>query len=128
MEESGEAEDIMGSGTILVIDDETDVRELCRDMLEPLGYTVLLAGSGSDGINLYRTMKDKISLVIVDMIMPKIVGSEVFQSMRTIKPDAKVILCSGYSHEGFAGIDKLLKMARQGLCKSCSHAIQSHET
>jgi PAS domain S-box-containing protein len=114
MEESGEAEDIMGSGTILVIDDETDVRELCKDMLEPLGYTVLLAGSGSDGINLFRAMKDKISLVIVDMIMPKMGGSEVFQALKTIKPDIKVILCSGYSHEGFAGIDKLLKSGAAG--------------
>lgn len=109
MEESGEAEDIMGSGTILVIDDEADVRELCRDMLEPLGYTVLLAGSGSDGINLFRAMKDRISLVIVDMIMPKMGGNEVFQALKTIKPDIKIVLCSGYSHEGFAGIDKLLK-------------------
>lgn len=114
MEESGEAEDIMGSGTILVIDDETDVRELCKDMLEPLGYTVLLAGSGSDGINLFRAMKDKISLVIVDMIMPKMGGSEVFQALKTIKPNIKVILCSGYSHEGFAGIDKLLKSGAAG--------------
>ncbi len=114
MEESGEAEDIMGSGTILVIDDEADIRELCRDMLEPLGYTVLLAGSGSDGINLFRAMKDRISLVIVDMIMPKMGGSEVFQALRTIKPDVKVILCSGYSNEGFAGIDKLLQSGAAG--------------
>lgn len=114
VEESGEAEDIMGSETILVIDDEADIRELCKDMLEPLGYTILLAGSGSDGINLFRTMKDKISLVIVDMIMPKMGGSEVFQALKTIKPDIKIILCSGYSHEGFAGIDKLLKSGAAG--------------
>lgn len=114
VEETNEPGDIKGTGTILVIDDEPDVRELCRDMLEPLGYTVLLAGSGSDGINLFRTMKDKISLVIVDMIMPKMGGSEVFQALRTIKPDVKVILCSGYSHNGFAGIDKLLKSGAAG--------------
>lgn len=114
IEESGEAEDIVGSGTILVIDDEADIRELCRDMLEPLGYTVLLSGSGSDGINLFRTMKDRISLVILDMIMPKMGGSEVFQALKTIKPDIKIILCSGYSHEGFAGIDKLLKSGAVG--------------
>jgi len=114
IEESDEADNIMGSETILVIDDEANVRELCKDMLEPLGYTVLLAGSGSDGINIFRAMKDKISLVIIDMIMPKMGGSEVFQALKTIKPDIKVVLCSGYSHEGFAGIDKLLKSGASG--------------
>jgi CheY-like chemotaxis protein len=114
IEESDKADDIMGSETILVIDDEANVRELCKDMLEPLGYTVLLAGNGSDGINIFRAMKDKISLVIIDMIMPKMGGSEVFQALKTIKPDIKVVLCSGYSHEGFAGIDKLLKSGASG--------------
>lgn len=130
IEESVEDEDIRGSETILLIDDEAYIRELCKDMLEPLGYTVLLAESGSDGINLYRTMKDKISVVIVDMIMPKIGGSEVFQAIKTINPDAKIILCSGYSHEGFAGIDNLLKSGAVGFVQkpftrhTIAHAIK----
>ncbi|MDA8431720.1 MAG: response regulator, partial [Nitrospiraceae bacterium] len=105
---------IGGTDTILVIDDESDVRELCRDMLEPLGYTVLAAGSGSAGINIYREMKGAISLVILDMIMPKMGGSEVFQSLRAIDPGVRVILCSGYSQNGFAGIDALLKRGAVG--------------
>ncbi|TAL28911.1 MAG: response regulator [Nitrospirae bacterium] len=108
-EEPGDTQDIRGSGMLLVIDDEADVRELCRDMLEPLGYTVLLAESGHAGINIFRQMQDKISLVIMDMIMPKMGGAEVFQALKTIKADVKVLLCSGYSQNGFAGIDKLLK-------------------
>lgn len=108
-EQSAENEDLTGSGTILVIDDEPDIRELCKDILQPLGYKVLLAGNGSEGINTVRTTKDDISLVIVDMIMPKMSGGEVFQTLRTIKPDVKVLLCSGYSHEGFSGIDGLIK-------------------
>lgn len=110
MNESRQTEDIRGSGTILVIDDEPDIRELCRDILEPLGYEVLLAVSGIDGINVFRQMKDKISLVVLDMIMPKMGGSEVFQALRNIRPEVKILLCSGYSKEGFAGIDKLLKI------------------
>jgi PAS domain S-box-containing protein len=106
--------DISGSGVILVIDDEQDVRELCRDMLEPLGYTLLTAGSGSLGINTFREMKEKISLVILDMIMPKMSGREVFQALRTINPDVRVLLCSGYSQDGFAGIDELLKRGAAG--------------
>lgn len=101
--------DLHGTGTILIIDDEADIRELGMDMLEPLGYKVLLAQNGIEGINIFRDMKDEISLVILDMIMPNMGGSEVFQAIRTIKDDAKIIICSGYSDKGFAGIDKLLK-------------------
>lgn len=106
--------DMKGTETILIIDDEADIRQLCVDMLESLGYKVITAESGSEGINIFRAMKDKISVVILDMIMPKMGGSEVFQTIKTINPDAKVILCSGYNHEGFAGIDKLLKSGAAG--------------
>ncbi len=100
--------DLRGSETILIIDDEPDIRELGRDLLEPLGYNVLVAEDGNSGIRVFRENKDIISLVILDMIMPKMSGSEVFQILKTIKEDVKVIICSGYSEKGFAGIDKLL--------------------
>ncbi len=103
-----------GSGTVLVIDDETHVRELCTDMLTPLGYKVLAAGSGDDGITLFRENRDKISLVLLDMVMPRISGSEIFQTLRTIDPSVKIILCSGYSPSGFAGIENLLKEGAAG--------------
>ena len=102
--------DIKGSGMVLVIDDEPDIRELCRDIMEPLGYKVLLAGSGIDGINLFRRMKDDIELVVLDMIMPKMGGQEVFQALRNIEPEVKILICSGYSQAGFAGIETLLKL------------------
>jgi PAS domain S-box-containing protein len=107
-------EDIRGEETILVIDDEPNIRELVRDMLEPLGYTVITAEDGNKGIQVFRESKDRISVVILDMIMPKTGGSEVFQALKTIKPDVKVILCSGYSHNGFTGIDKLIKAGAMG--------------
>jgi CheY-like chemotaxis protein len=113
-DETEQEMDLRGEGTILVIDDEENMRELCKDILEPLGYNVILAADGADGIKTFRGIKDKISLVILDMIMPKISGSEVFQALRSLKPDIKVILCSGYSNEGFAGIDKLLKSGASG--------------
>ncbi|MFN3395836.1 MAG: ATP-binding protein [Thermodesulfovibrionales bacterium] len=108
-EESLKIEDIRGEETILIIDDESNIRSLCRDMLEPLGYNVIAAEDGNSGIQIFREMKDKIAVVILDMIMPKMGGGEVFQILKTIKPDVKVILCSGYNHNGFAGIDKLIK-------------------
>lgn len=112
--ESLKIEDIRGEETILIIDDESNIRSLCRDMLEPLGYNVIAAEDGNIGIQIFREMKDKIAVVILDMIMPKMGGGEVFQILKTIKPDVKVILCSGYSHNGFAGIDKLIKNGAAG--------------
>ena len=100
---------LQGSGTILVIDDEVDVRELCKDLLRTLGYSVLLADSGSEGIKIYREKKDEIALVILDMIMPKMGGREVFQSLKVINPEVKVLLCSGFSQNGFGGIEELLR-------------------
>lgn len=55
-----------------------------------------------------------IDIVILDMMMPKMGGREVFQALKTIKPDVKVLLWSGYSHEGFAAIDDLLKADAMG--------------
>ncbi len=130
IEKSKQDMDIKGTETILVIDDNTDIRDLCVDMLTPLGYTVLTAESGSEGINIFRSRKDNISLVILDMIMPKMEGSEVFQALKTIKSDVKIILCSGYSSNGFAGIDKLLKSGANKFIQkpftrhSIAHAIK----
>jgi PAS domain S-box-containing protein len=106
--------DIRGTETLLVIDDESNVRELCRDMLAPLGYTVLLAGSGGDGLALFREKRGDISLVILDMIMPKMGGNEVFHSLRTIDAAVRVLLYSGYSHNNFAGISELLNHGAAG--------------
>lgn len=113
-EEVREPEDYCGTAIILVIDDEEHIRELCRDLLEPFGYKVMLAESGAAGVNIFRTSYDRIDLVLLDMVMPKMGGSEVFQLLKTIKPDVKVILCSGYSHNGFAGIDTLMRSGAAG--------------
>ncbi|MEJ2696132.1 MAG: response regulator [Candidatus Sulfobium sp.] len=113
-EEAGLDPNIRGSGTILVVDDEPDVRELCRDMLEPLGYEVVTAESGNEAIRIYRELRDKVSLVVLDMIMPKMGGNEVFQVLKTVNQDVRVLLCSGYSRNGFGGIEEILKQGALG--------------
>ena len=100
-------EDLRGNGTVLVIDDEADVRQLCGDLLESLGYSVLIANGGEEGIEMFREMKDRIAAVVLDMIMPRMSGSEVYPALKTIQPDVRVILCSGYSEEGISGIEAL---------------------
>jgi PAS domain S-box-containing protein len=89
-----EVAEVRGSGTILVIDDEPHVREMCRDMLGALGYTVLLAENGPAGLQIYRAGHRKIDLVILDMVMPKMSGSAVFAALKNIDPAVNVLLYS----------------------------------
>ena len=109
-----EVTEVTGTGTILVIDDEPNVREMCRDMLGSLGYTVLLAEDGMAGIETYRNDHQDIDLVILDMIMPKMGGPEVFAALKAIDPAVKVLLYSGYSNSSHVGIDELLKRGVAG--------------
>ena len=80
----------------------------------PQGYRVLVAESGSAGVNLYRDKQAEIQLVILDMIMPKMGGNEVFHALRTINKDATILLYSGYNHNNFAGINDLLENGAAG--------------
>lgn len=102
------AEDLRGRGTILVIEDEEDVRSLTKDILERLGYGVLTAADGPGGIATFRARRDEIDLVLLDMIMPLMHGTEVFHILKGIDPDVRVVIVSGYSGDGFAGIERLL--------------------
>ncbi len=114
LEETTDFGNIRGSETILVIDDESHIRDMCVDMLAPLGYEILLAEGGAAGIELFRNTKDRISLVMLDMIMPGLSGTEVFHALKAAKPDIKILLCSGYSQSGYEGIEKLLKSGANG--------------
>ncbi|MHB8111367.1 MAG: PAS domain-containing hybrid sensor histidine kinase/response regulator [Syntrophorhabdaceae bacterium] len=93
---------VRGTGTILLVDDEPEVLAVSKDILEALGYTVHETRSGEEAIAFYREMKDSISLVILDMIMPGFSGNETFDHLRELNPSARIILCSGYSLDGQA--------------------------
>ena len=93
---------IQGSGTVLIVDDEEMVLRANGQMLKKLGYTVVEATSGSQAIEKYKENKEQFVLVILDMIMPEISGSEVFDKLKEINPQVKVLLSSGYSIEGQA--------------------------
>ena len=88
---------IEGHGTILLVDDEVTLLEVGVKLLERLGYQVLLADSGRQALELYKRNRDQIDLVILDIVMPEMSGDVVFDEIRQIKPDAKVLLSSGYS-------------------------------
>jgi PAS domain S-box-containing protein len=91
-----------GSGVILLVDDEAMVLDVACKMLEKLGYRVLTAGSGRQAIEIINRQRSGIDLIILDMIMPEMGGSETFDRIRQIDPTATVLLSSGYSLNGQA--------------------------
>jgi CheY-like chemotaxis protein len=106
---------MQGSETILLVDDEPNVLEVNKEIIEFLGYTVYGVKSGQEAITFYQEMKDTISLVILDMIMPGLSGSETFDCIRATNPSARIILSSGYS---------LNDQAQQIMDKGCLGFIQ----
>jgi PAS domain S-box-containing protein len=94
---------LRGTETVLLIDDEETILDVGQALLKAMGYKVLTAKSGQEAIELYqKNQEDIIDIVILDMIMPNMSGSEVYDRMKEINPDIKVLLSSGYSVDGQA--------------------------
>jgi len=91
-----------GSETILLVDDEPLILDVGKRLLEFLGYRVCSAGNGQEALDLYRQKGGEIDLVLLDMVMPGLSGGEVFDQLRQIDPDVRVLLSSGYSIDGQA--------------------------
>lgn len=85
-----------GKGTILVIDDEEVMQYVATNILQECGYEVISAYNGEDGIALYRTYKDEIDVVVLDLIMPKKNGKDTYIGLKKINKNVKVILASGF--------------------------------
>ena len=88
--------------TLLVVDDDDEVRDVIKDMLTACGMNVLTAENGTRGIELFQEHADEIDAVLLDMMMPDMSGAEVFPKLLEIRPDAAVIIASGYSEESIA--------------------------
>ena len=86
-------------GMVLVIDDEESVRGIAKGMLEHVGYTVVLANDGQDGVEVFAKHHKSIVGVILDMTMPRMNGEECYDELCKINPDVRVILSSGYSEQ-----------------------------
>ncbi len=95
---------LKGPETILLVDDEPFILDVGVKMLEKMGYTVIKACCGDDAVRLFKDIPRQIDLVILDLIMPDIGGGEVFDQLRAIRPDIKVLLASGYSMGDAAAI------------------------
>jgi two-component system cell cycle sensor histidine kinase/response regulator CckA len=86
-----------GTETILVTEDNKEVRALTKAVLEEFGYKVIEAVDGEDGINKFIENKDTIQLVMLDVVMPKKSGKEASIAIKTIRPDVKILFTSGYT-------------------------------
>ena len=85
------------TGTLLLVDDEDIIIDVGEQMLKTLGYEVLVARGGNEAIEIYTNNRDKVDMVILDMIMPDMGGGETYDRLKEINPDIKVLLSSGYS-------------------------------
>ena len=104
-----------GTETILIVDDEDLNREVTGELLESMGYKVYKAGSGQKAVAVYMEKKNRIDLIMLDMIMPGISGGETFDLLREINPNIPVLLTSGYN---------INKQVRQILDRGCNGFLQ----
>ena len=86
-----------GNERILLVDDEEQIVEMLKKMLENLRYRLTVTTSSVEALELFRSEPDVFDLVITDQTMPKITGTELIKEFRGIRPDIPVILCTGYS-------------------------------
>jgi CheY-like chemotaxis protein len=89
-------------GTVLVVDDEESVRAIAARMLERLGFRVLQAGDGEEGVAVLRSQLDEVRLVLLDLMMPRMAGEETFHRMLSLKPGLKIVMMSGYNEQEIA--------------------------
>ncbi len=99
------------TGTILLVDDEAIVIGVGKQMLEKLGFSVLTAASGQEALDVFKINKDRIDLVVLDMIMPGMGAGDTYDELRVLDPEIKVLLSSGY------GVDEQTNEILQRGCK-----------
>ena len=85
-----------GTETVLVAEDDAQVRALIKEVLIGFGYTVLEAEDGADALRVFSENKEKIDVVILDVIMPKFNGKEIFDEIKKLRPDIRALFTSGY--------------------------------
>lgn len=88
-----------GSGLALVVDDDDSVRGIAVKLMGFLGFEVLQARNGAEALGLFQQHQERIALVLLDLTMPMMDGEEAFRRIRALKPDARVLLMSGFNEQ-----------------------------
>jgi PAS domain S-box-containing protein len=86
-----------GSETILLAEDDEPTRSLTKELLEEFGYRVIEVPDGIQALEKFRESRDSIHLVILDALMPRMKGMDVYREIRSISPEERIIICSGYT-------------------------------
>jgi len=107
---------------ILFVDDEESLAALGRRMLEQQGYRVVTRTSGTSALEAFTRTPDAFDLLIVDMIMPDLNGLELARSIHRIRPEARIILCTGMGHS----LGPEMPMAA-GICRVLMKPVVSDE-
>jgi signal transduction histidine kinase len=88
-----------GTETIVLVEDETGVRDLAVRVLERFGYSVITTHSPLEALEVFQTRGGPLDLILTDVVMPKMSGPELIEQVRSIRPDIKVLFMSGYTDE-----------------------------
>ncbi len=87
---------LSGSETVLAVDDDPVMLELVEDLLTPLGYKVLSAASGEEALEMAASRQEKIDLLLIDVVLPGIMGQDLAKQLLVNSPDVNVLFMSGY--------------------------------
>jgi PAS domain S-box-containing protein len=88
-----------GSETILLVEDDLMVRRICVDMLKNFGYSILEAENGEDALRIFERYHGTIDLLLTDVVMPKMGGTELAEKIRKLAPEIRVMFMSGYTED-----------------------------
>jgi len=101
-------DDVRGTETILLAEDNAALRDVARRVMEPLGYRIIAASTGQEAVQLFKANQKKIDVAVLDVIMPSLGGVEAYMQMRALKPDLPVIFTTGHTAES-ASLNALLE-------------------
>jgi signal transduction histidine kinase/CheY-like chemotaxis protein len=113
------SEIVKGSGTVLLVDDEEPVLEVGKELLEAMGYRVLPAKDANEAMEIYDKNQGDIAIVVLDMIIPGMSGGELYDRLKAVDPNVKVLLSSGYAIDGEAS--KILERGCDGFIQKPFH-------
>jgi CheY-like chemotaxis protein len=119
---STSSEPWQGQGKVMVVDDEAWVRDVAGRMLRSLGLQVIEAGDGEEALARFHESPNSFHLVLLDLMMPKLDGEEVFRMLRLLRPELPVILMSGFSDQEASG-----RFAGKGLAGFLSKPFKVEE-
>jgi len=97
----GKSQDLTGTGCVLLVEDEVDVRQFAVRALRLQGYKVLEASDGLEALDVMKANEGKVDIVVSDVVMPEMDGPTLFKELRKTNPSTKVIFVSGYPNEAF---------------------------